>query len=145
MVFGFVWFCVLSNITVFPILWVFLTNRNSSRAQGEILLKFIWYLIGTLVWDFIVIELIHVLVFYVGIICELQSMGQQRVGHKLTTEPQQSYLNVTEPNLKKKKIFWAQFSLGEGTILPRSPCPWGWQDLGKIDDIIEMRGIFLRA
>lgn len=40
-VFGFVWFCVLSYITVFPTLWVFLTNRNSSRAQGEILLKFI--------------------------------------------------------------------------------------------------------
>lgn len=49
--FWFVWFYALSNITVFPY-YGYSQYKNSSRTRK--ILKFLWYLIGALVWDFIV-------------------------------------------------------------------------------------------
>lgn len=61
-------FQIEQNNSIFLLLWHFWLTKVEYQIQGEFWLKIVWYLIISLDWDFMVIQLIHDLVFYVGII-----------------------------------------------------------------------------
>lgn len=111
-------FWLVKEVCLFVYLYYyghFWLTHVSSWFQRELLLKLAWYLTGNLDWDFMVIKLIPVLVFYVAIIF---------------LECHRAWL--------KNNIFEYNFSWVKAPSW--LPCPWGWycQDPGEIEGTVEM-------